>query len=118
MKFFLFPVGLSLTTGAQDVTPPGDILEVIQTLLFNVVDNPVSALINANYIGILAWAIVLGIALRKASDSTKNVIESFSNAISIQIFVKRDIILSTFVLLRPLNTRNHFIFSRRFYFAF
>ena len=82
---FLFPVSLSLTTGAQDVTPPGGILEVIQTLLFNIVDNPVSALLNANYIGILAWAIVLGIALRKASDSTKNVIESFSDAISIVV---------------------------------
>ena len=82
---FLFPVSLSLTTSAQDVTPPGGILEVIQTLLFNIVDNPVSALLNANYIGILAWAIVLGIALRKASDSTKNVIESFSDAISIVV---------------------------------
>ena len=67
------------------MTPPGGILEVIQTLLFNIVDNPVSALLNANYIGILAWAIVLGIALRKASDSTKNVIESFSDAISIVV---------------------------------
>ena len=62
---FLFPVNLSLTTGAQDVTPPGGILEVIQTLLFNIVDNPVSALLNANYIGILAWAIVLGDRLKK-----------------------------------------------------
>ncbi|MFS0674435.1 serine/threonine transporter SstT [Ornithinibacillus sp. 179-J 7C1 HS] len=79
---FLFPVTLSLTSSAEDLTPPSGILEVIETLLYNIVDNPVNALINANYIGILVWAILLGIALRSASDSTKNVLESFSNAIS------------------------------------
>lgn len=79
---FIFPVSLTLTTGAEDVTPPGGILEVLQTLLFNIVANPVDALINANYIGILTWAILLGIVLRKAADSTKNVLANFSDAIS------------------------------------
>lgn len=79
---FMFPVKLSLVTGAQDLTPPGGIVEVLQTLLFNIVDNPVDALLNANYIGILTWAILLGIALRHAADSTKNVIGNFSDAIS------------------------------------
>jgi len=79
---FIFPVSLTLTTGAEDVTPPGGILEVLQTLLFNIVTNPVDALINANYIGILAWAILLGIALRNAADSTKNMLANFSDAIS------------------------------------
>lgn len=79
---FMFPVSLTLTTGAEDVAPPGGILEVLQTLLFNIVANPVDALINANYIGILAWAILLGIALRNASDSTKNMLGNFSDAIS------------------------------------
>jgi serine/threonine transporter len=79
---FLFPVNLSLTTGAEDVAPPGGILEVLQTLLFNIVSNPIDALINANYIGILAWALVLGIALRNAADSTKNMLADFSDAIN------------------------------------
>jgi len=79
---FMFPVNLTLTTGAEDLTPPGGILEVLQTLLFNIVANPVDAIINANYIGILAWAIVLGIALRNASNSTKDMLGNFSDAIS------------------------------------
>lgn len=79
---FIFPVSLTLTSGVEDITPPGGILEVLQTLLFNIVSNPVDALINANYIGILAWAIVLGIALRHAADSTKNMLANFSDAIS------------------------------------
>ncbi|WP_075981347.1 serine/threonine transporter SstT [Bacillus massilinigeriensis] len=79
---FIFPVTLSLTTGAKDLTPPGGIIEVLKTLLFNIVDNPVNALINANYIGILTWAVLLGIALKNASDSTKTMLNNFSNAIS------------------------------------
>lgn len=79
---FIFPVTLSLAPGAQDVTPPGGIAEVLKTLLTNVVDNPVNALINGNYIGILTWAILLGISLRKAADTTKNMLANFSDAIS------------------------------------
>ncbi|MCM3527737.1 serine/threonine transporter SstT [Cytobacillus oceanisediminis] len=79
---FIFPVTLSLAPGAEDVTPPGGIAEVLQTLLTNVVDNPVNALINGNYIGILTWAILLGIGLRKSADTTKNMLANFSDAIS------------------------------------
>lgn len=78
---FIFPVSIALTQGAEDLAAPGNAIEVIKTLLLNVVDNPVSALYNANYIGILAWAIVLGIALRTAPDSTKLLITNFSDAI-------------------------------------
>jgi len=79
---FLFPVTLTLTTGAEDIAPSSGIVEVLESILFNVVDNPVNALINANYLGILTWAILLGIAFRHASETTKNVIENFSNAVS------------------------------------
>jgi serine/threonine transporter len=79
---FLFPVGLSLVTGAENLSPPSGIVEVLRTLVFNVVDNPVNAIINANYIGILTWALLLGIALRKAADTTKNMIAHFSDAIA------------------------------------
>lgn len=82
---FLFPVTLSLTTGAEDLTPPSGIVEVIQTLLFNIVDNPIHALMNANYIGILTWAILLGVLLRNAADTTKDMLENFSNAISVLV---------------------------------
>ena len=79
---FLFPITLILPVGNGDMTPPGSVGEVMKSLLLNIVSNPVDALVSANYIGILAWAILLGIALRKASDSTKTMIANFSNAIS------------------------------------
>jgi serine/threonine transporter len=79
---FIFPVSLTLTQGAEDLAAPGGVVEVLKTLLLNVVDNPVKAIYNANYIGILAWAIVLGLALRNAPDSTKTMITNFSDAVS------------------------------------
>jgi len=79
----LFPVTLSLTAAsAADVAPPSGITEVIKAILLNLVDNPIKAIYNANYIGILAFAILMGIALRNSSDTTKGVIQSFSDAIS------------------------------------
>jgi serine/threonine transporter len=79
---FIFPVSITLTTGAADLAAPGGVVEVLKTLVLNVVDNPVSALYNANYIGILAWAIVLGLALRNASQTTKTLITNFSDAVA------------------------------------
>lgn len=79
---FLFPVTLTLAQSASDVTPPGGIGEVLNTLLMNLVANPVGALVNANYLGILAWAVLLGIALRKAPEGVKVAIESVADAIS------------------------------------
>ena len=79
---FIFPVSITLATGAEGVTAPGGIVEVLKSLLLNVVDNPVKAIYNANYIGILAWAIILGLALRNASDTTKTMISNFSDAVS------------------------------------
>lgn len=79
---FIFPVSMTLVNEAEGVTPPSGVVEVLKTVLLNVVDNPINAISNANYIGILAWAVVLGLALRKAADSTKNVISNFSDAIT------------------------------------
>ncbi|MFB0841398.1 serine/threonine transporter SstT [Paenibacillus oleatilyticus] len=79
---FIFPVSLSLVKGVKDLTPPEGIVQVLKTLLFQIIDNPVNALMNANYIGILAWAILLGIALRSAHDHTKNMLANFSDAVS------------------------------------
>lgn len=79
---FIFPVSLTLAKGAEGVTAPGGIVEVLKSLLLNIVDNPVKAIFNANYIGILAWATLLGLALRNASDTTKTMISNFSDAVS------------------------------------
>ena len=79
---FIFPVSISLAKSAQDVTAPGGVVEVLKSLLMNVVDNPVKAIYNANYIGILAWAVLLGLALKNASDTTKTLISNFSDAVS------------------------------------
>ena len=79
---FLFPIELTLSAPAADQSSPSGIGEVLGALVMNVVSNPVDALMNANYIGILAWAVVLGIALRAASQSTKDVFASVSDAVS------------------------------------
>ncbi|WP_426355191.1 serine/threonine transporter SstT [Exiguobacterium sp. R-39] len=79
---FLFPVSITLTESTEKLAAPGNAIEVIRTLVLNMVDNPVNALVQGNYIGILTWAIVLGLALKNASDSTKTFISNFSDAIA------------------------------------
>jgi serine/threonine transporter len=75
---FVFPSSLTLVSNSADLTPPGGISEVLQTLLLNVVDNPVNALLKGNFIGILAWAIGLGLAFRHASPSSKLMLADLS----------------------------------------
>ncbi len=79
---FIFPVSITLKTGAEDLAAPGGVVDVLKTLLLNVVANPVTALSEANYIGILAWAIVLGLALKNAPATTKTVITNISDAVT------------------------------------
>lgn len=79
---FIFKVELILATDGGDVAPPGGITEVLKNLVFNIVANPVDALLNANYIGILTWAILLGIALRHAGDGTKEFLSNVAEAVS------------------------------------
>ncbi|WP_118985550.1 serine/threonine transporter SstT [Photorhabdus sp. CRCIA-P01] len=79
---FMFPLQLVLTVNDAQMSPPENIMEVIKGVLVNVVANPVNALLNGNYIGILAWAIGLGIALRHATDSTKSLIHDMSEAVT------------------------------------
>ena len=79
---FAFPVTLKLTEAASNEAP-GGIWEVLGNLIKNMVQNPISAMINANYIGILTWAIIFGIALKNiASDSTKEMLANVSDAVS------------------------------------
>ncbi|MDZ4193809.1 MAG: serine/threonine transporter SstT, partial [Pseudomonas sp.] len=79
---FLFPSSLVLSSPATELSPPGGIAEVLRTLLFNVVDNPINALLNANYIGILAWAIALGLVFRHASAGSKQLLGELSDGIT------------------------------------
>ena len=80
---FAFPVQIEFAQSAQQVSTPGGIVEVLRNLLVSVVDNPVNALANANYVGILAWAIGLGFALRKASNHTRQVINDLSDGVEL-----------------------------------
>lgn len=81
---FLFPVTITLTQSADTAAAaPSGIGEVLNSLLVSVVSNPVDALANANYLGILAWAVLLGIALRKAGEGTKSAIMQIADAFSL-----------------------------------
>lgn len=80
---FLFPQTLMLQLGNAKVNPPSGIAEVVHNLVLNIVDNPLNAILNANYIGILAWAVIIGLALHKAaSPETKHVLEDLSAGIT------------------------------------
>lgn len=79
---FVFPSVLTLVVNNSQLSPPENIAEVLKGVLINVVANPVDALINGNYMGILAWAIGLGLALRHASDTTKALTQDFADAVT------------------------------------
>ena len=83
----LVPSNLVLATENVAIAAPGGISEVMQSLLLSVVDNPVSALMNANFIGILAWAIGMGIAIRHAGDTTRTVLSDLSNGVTLIVRV-------------------------------
>lgn len=76
-----FPVELTLVTAASNPSPEG-IGQVFGNILANVATNPVHAIMNANYIGILFWSILLGIAMKAASDTTKELLSDAADAIS------------------------------------
>tara|TARA_Y100001001_G_scaffold160199_2_gene182402 strand:+ start:399 stop:1619 length:1221 start_codon:yes stop_codon:yes gene_type:complete len=79
---FAFPTELTLNTAQASGNPPGDVVEILRNLLLSAVANPVSALMNANFIAILVWAVGLGLVLRSASAATKGMIEDLSQAVS------------------------------------
>ena len=79
---FIFPTKLTLVAAAENIAPPEGIGEVIKSVAFNLVDNPLQALANGNFIGILVWAIGLGITLRHAAPSTKTFLADFAEAVS------------------------------------
>jgi serine/threonine transporter len=78
----LFPSVLHFKDAATGVAAPGDISEVLMGVLLSAVDNPVNAVLKANYIGILVWAIGLGVALRHASATTQKVASDLANGVT------------------------------------
>ena len=78
---YLFPVTIPLGEAANNAAPAG-LGDVFKTLLGNMVTNPITAIANGNYLGILTWAVVLGLALRAANDKTKEVLSDLSAAVS------------------------------------
>lgn len=80
---FIFPTTLVLLeVSTEQLSHPGSIIEVLKTVLFNIVDNPVNALLSGNFIGILAWAIALGFAMHYSSNETKKVFEDVSHGVT------------------------------------
>ncbi len=81
---FLFKVTIPLdgVEVSEEYVAPSGMSEVITNLLHNIVANPVDALMNANYLGILFWAVILGLALKFASSGTKSMLSDLADAIS------------------------------------
>ena len=82
MMSFTFPTTLALSTTDVSIAPPQGIVEVLQNLLFKLVDNPVNALMSGNFIGILVWGIALGLGFRYAAESSKLALGDLSVAIT------------------------------------
>ncbi|MFD1806116.1 serine/threonine transporter SstT [Pasteurella oralis] len=84
---FLFPSEVALATKEDMTSAPQGVEQVLLTLVFNVVDNPLNALFKANFVGVLAWSIGLGLALRHASETTKVMISDLAEAVSKIVYV-------------------------------
>ena len=79
---YAFPVTIPLAD-AVDKTAPTGLGEVFKTLLSNMVQNPITAIMNGNYVGILTWSVIFGLAVRAfAGETTKNVLSDISDAVS------------------------------------
>ena len=78
----LFPTELILQTAGNDIAPPQGIAEVLGALLLRIVDNPVSAIMNGNYIGILVWGVLLGVFLHHAVDTTRQMLGDLAEAVT------------------------------------
>ena len=84
---YFIPTQIMLVTNDAQVSSPGGVLEVMRNMLLSVFDNPVNALLKGNYIGILAWATGLGVALRHASDSSRQFMADLSRGVEFVVSV-------------------------------
>jgi len=79
---FAFPTELTLDLAGASANPPQKLTEVLSTLAFKVVENPVTAVANGNFIAVLAWGLGLGFSLKHANESSKVMVHDLSEAIS------------------------------------
>ncbi len=79
---FVFPTELTLDMPEVSGNPPESIIQILRDLLLSMVANPVTALMEGNFIAILAWAVGLGMMLRHATDATSKVLNDLSDAVS------------------------------------
>ena len=81
---FLFPITIPLAglDAVDAAAAPQGMSEVVMNLLKSIIANPVDALAKANYIGILFWAVVFGMALKLASGSTKSMMQDLADGVS------------------------------------
>lgn len=83
ISHYIFPISLKLgAAAATKATAPQGVGEVFKDLLLKMVDNPVNALAQANYIGVLVWAVVFGFAMRTASNHTKDLLNTLAEVTS------------------------------------
>ena len=83
ISHYIFPISLKLgEAAATKATAPQGVGEVFKDLLLKMVDNPVNALAQANYIGVLVWAVVFGFAMRTASNHTKDLLHTLAEVTS------------------------------------
>lgn len=79
---FKITVPLSAETAAEGYTPPSSMAEIVSNLLKSIVANPIDSIANANYIAILFWAVVIGMALKATSSVTKSFLKDLADALS------------------------------------
>ena len=79
---FIFPISIDLTEAKQTIASPDSIGQVLSNLLLKLVDNPINALVSANYIGVLSWAVIFGIAMRETSQHSKELLQTLADITS------------------------------------
>lgn len=79
---FIFPISIDLTEAKQTIASPDGIGQVLSNLLLKLVDNPINALVSANYIGVLSWAVIFGIAMRETSQHSKELLQTLADITS------------------------------------
>lgn len=84
---FIFPTSIHLTGTEANSATPGGLLDVFNNILLSVVDNPVHALSVGNYMAILAWASGLGVAMRHASDASREFMADLSKGVEFVVRV-------------------------------
>lgn len=83
ISHYIFPISLKLgAAAATKASAPQGVGEVFKDLLLKMVDNPINALAQANYIGVLVWAVVFGFAMRTASQHTKELLNTLAEVTS------------------------------------